>query len=450
MSRRRPLLLLLLTAPLLAGFAPAGREGTTPPPLQPTGGAADTAAEDFTAEEWRRLRRMSPLSVPPEDPTNAVADDPRAIDLGRRLFSDPRLSGSGELSCATCHPLDRDTMDGRTVALGAALGTRNTPSLTNVAWLRAFFWDGRATTLWGQATIPIESPIEMGGDRLLLLRSIERDAALRGAFVELFGEPWPDLRDLPARATVKIDPSTLAPGLPELGVRPTEEWLALPPGEREEVDRWFSRVGKVLAAFQRTLRSGETPFDRFVRDREAGRSSEALTDAARRGARLFAGRARCHLCHSGPLLSDHGYHRTGVAPRAGSAADPGRYEVGREGRGLGSSFAVDGAFSDAPEGAHVRRARGRPVGPDDFAAFRTPGLRNVARTAPYMHDGRFDSLAAVLRFYSDREGALPADPAHPEPLNEPLRLSAEELSDLEAFLRALSDARPGESAGRGR
>jgi len=403
------------------------------------GGAGATAGEPpaevrFGAQELRRIARLSPLGATPADPTNRVADDPRAVSLGARLFSDPRLSGSGTISCATCHDPARDFSDGLPVATTLAEGDRSTPSLWNVAWQRSFFWDGRATTLWGQAIVPIEDPREMGGDRLVVLRRLAADDGLRREFEALFGR-WPDFSALPARA---LDPAR--PGA--RSAPPSAEWLALPAMERARVDELVSQLGKALAAYQRTLRSGETPFDRFAARLAAGEDDPEYPLAARRGLALFVGAARCHLCHHGPSFSDHAFHATGVAPRVlatGERApeDPGRFSAYRRARE--DPLRADGPFSDAPDGEAARRARGtRPSG-SDFGAFRTPGLRNIARTAPYMHAGQLPSLEAVVRFYSDRSGALPPDPAHPEPLLAPLGLTDREIADLVAFLETLSD-----------
>ncbi len=386
----------------------------------------------FSESELRRIERLSPLGAPPPDPTNRVADDPRAVRLGEKLFFDPRLSGGGTISCATCHDPARDFIDGLAVAKTISSARRNTPSLWNVAWGRSFFWDGRASTLWGQAIGPIENPVEMGGDRLVVLRRLAGDGALRAEFEALFGE-WPDLARFPERAV-----TTRAGG----NVGPTDEWRALPESERSAANALVAQLGKVLAAYQRTIRSGETPFDRFVLSLRSGTDDERYPAAARRGLKLFVGSAGCHLCHHGPTLSDQAFHATGVAPCSRSAAEPGPEDPGRYGafpEVRNDPFRADGPWSDAPDGEAARRARGTQVRGGDFGAFRTPGLRNVARTPPYMHAGQFSTLEEVLCFYSSRTGEIPPDPSHPEPLNAPLYLTDGEVADLVAFLGTLSD-----------
>ncbi len=381
----------------------------------------------FTERQLKRIRRLSPLGSPPTDPTNAVADDPRAQRLGRQLFFDSRLSGNGEISCSTCHDPEQYFQDGKKRAKTLKEMQRNTPTLQNSAWLRNFFWDGRATTIWGQAIEPIESPFEMGGDRLEVLHRLDADEAFKSAFIELFGE-WPTLSDAPPRA-YQVD---------EKGRRvETEAWRKLPKSRRFEIDHAIAQVGKLLGAFQRSLVTGETPFDRFVRTLSSQEVDREYPLAAQRGLALFVGKARCHQCHHGPIFSDQSFHATQVAPPEGLFPDEGRYGARRFLKL--DQFGAGGRHSDDPDGKAARRARGAKITGGDFGAFRTPGLRNVSRTAPYMHAGQFETLEEVISFYSDRIGALPPDPDHLDPLNQPLNLSAEEQADLLAFLLSLTD-----------
>ena len=141
---------------------------------------------EFDALERARIARMSPLGQPPADPTNAVADDPRAAHLGRRLFFEKRLSGDGRLSCAHCHDPEQAFTDGKTLAEGVGRTERNSPSLLNVAWQRWLFWDGRADTLWSQALKPLEHPLEMNGNRVAVARLLASDASLRVEYEALF------------------------------------------------------------------------------------------------------------------------------------------------------------------------------------------------------------------------------------------------------------------------
>lgn len=261
---------------------------------------------------------------------------PARVALGEVLFHDPNLSADRNMSCATCHQPDRAFSDGTPTAhgKGGRALSHNTPGLHNIGLATSLFWDGRSPSLEDQALRPIVSPQEMALPPAQLMPRIQAQPRYAALFAAAFpGE---------------------APGL--------------------------SAVARALAAYQRTLVSGEAPVDRFF----AG-DSTALSPQAQRGFALFAGRARCATCHAGWALSDWQ-----------------RHDIGR------------------PDTANRK--------------VRTPSLREVGRTAPYMHDGRFPTLEAVVDHYSDgaarRMGAAPT-----------VRLTAAEKAELVAFLRSLdSDA----------
>lgn len=358
----------------------------------------------LTPLEREILLRHSPVPDPPPDTTNRVADDPRAAALGRALFFDPRLSKDGRVSCATCHDPARAFADGRALSQGLGRGRRNTPALWNLAHARWFFWDGRADSLWAQALQPFETPAEMGSTRAAVLGVVRADPGLRQAYEQVFGP----LHD-PAAA------------------------------EPREQARAFANLGKAIAAFERTLVSARAPFDVFVaglRDGDAAKL-QALSPAALRGARLFVGRGNCALCHAGPLFSDGEFHDLGLPLGDDEeSADPGR-RAGLEALQR-DEFGAAGVYSDDRDGPRARALRHlRP--PDEAGAeIKTPSLRNVALTAPYMHRGQFADLDAVLAFYSTHAGRR-ALPSPRERLLVPLHLTAQESADLKAFLEALTD-----------
>jgi len=288
------------------------------------------------------------LPVPADNPLT-----PAKVALGERLFFEPLLSADEKLSCSSCHKPEHAFSD--TVAVSAGVygrrGTRNAPSIVNAAYGDSFFWDGRAATLEDQALQPIQAPNEM-------------DMSLDSVLQRLGGKP--EYRERFA--------------------------AAFPDGEVSAPN-----LARAIASYVRTLRSGDSPFDRFF----AG-DSNALSTEARDGFRLFVGRARCSLCHAGPTLMDQSFHNTGVAWRDGMLVDSGR--------------------------AAVTGAR------DALGAFKTPSLRNVERTAPYMHDGSITTLEEVVEFYND--GGTPNP--YQDPDIRPLNLDASERSALLAFLRSLS------------
>lgn len=279
---------------------------------------------------------------------NALTED--RAQLGKQLFSETRLSRTGLIACASCHDQAHAFADPRPVSAGVdgRTGTRNAPTLVNLAWASVFFWDGRARTLEEQARQPIENPLEM-------------DLPLADAVARLAADP------------AYIQAFELA-----YGSGPSEE-----------------TVPKALASFVRTLVSGEAPYDRFL----AGDSS-ALGPSAQRGEVIFFGKGGCFHCHPPGTLTNDGFFNNGTYVDGG---DEGRRAI----TGL----------------------------PGDLGKFKVPGLRNIAQTAPYMHDGSLATLEDVVDQY-DRGGR---GDASTDPLIEPLSLSDDDKRDLVSFLRSLTD-----------
>ena len=371
----------------------------------------------------RRAIRASPVPPPPPDPTNRVADDADAADFGRSLFFDTGLSGQGEVSCATCHQPDLHFTDGLPLSKGVATAGRHAPTLVDAAHQRWFNWDGRSDSMWAHAIRPIEHPDEMGGDRTALVRHLLEDQERRSAYEEIFGDEWPSLDSLPERARPGGTDDERA------------AWASLPQETRFQVDRVAANVGKALAAYQRSLQGGQSPFDRWVSEVQAGGDgSEAISASQRRGLELFFGRAECWECHAGPLFSDGEFHNIGTPVPDGLPRDPGRYD--------GAALVVEDRFnaaglhSDDREGSRAVVSRGVKRDPSQWGAFRTPSLRHVGRTPPYMHDGSMSDLETVVRFYSTLEGAIQLD-HHRESVLAPLDLTEQEIDDLVAFLRSL-------------
>jgi cytochrome c peroxidase len=377
---------LILSGNTLALAAPP----LTPPP--------------FDADQVRRILKHSPVPPLPPDETNAVADDPEAARLGQALFFERRLSADGRVACATCHVPERSWSDGLDLSHGLALGRRNTPALWNVAYNRWFFWDGRADTVWSQALKPIESPTEMGGNRSAAVQLVRGDQALRAAYESVFGP------------------------------------LADSGSDITGPNRAFANLGKALAAFERRIVSRRAPFDIFVeglREGDGGKQA-ALSPAARRGLALFVGRGNCSVCHAGPLFTDGEFHDLGIPPNDSvELPDPGRLAGVRQ--LLQDEFGASGLYSDDRQGPRALALRHLAPRLEIGGQMKTPSLRNVALTAPYMHQGQFASLRAVLRFYSTHEGRRGL-PAQQERILQPLHLSDAETDDLVAFLESLTDA----------
>ncbi len=316
----------------------------------------DEQVRERIAEQARELDVNRPVLVksPLGLPVVAVpADNPLTagkVALGRLLYFDTRLSVNGTVSCATCHEPVKGWADGLPLSegVGGQLAARNAPTVVNASQHPRLFWDGRADKLETQTLGPLLNPKEMGMTPGRVVEVLGGIDGYRTRFDEVF-----------------------------------EDGLT------------FENVGRAIAAYERTLVAGDSPFDRFT----AGESG-ALSPAAERGRRLFFGKAHCSACHVGPNLTDQAFHNVGVG--------------------------VDEQGVPRDEG---RRSEGRLDG--DHGAFRTPPLRDLHRTAPYMHDGSLATLAEVVEHY-DRGGTPNAW------LDEeifPLDLTDDEKRDLVAFLR---------------
>lgn len=379
------------------------------------GSASDPA---WTSGEIETLRTLSSsaLEPPPADPTNRVADDPRAAELGRRLFFDPRLSSNGRVSCGTCHQPARDFQDG--VALAAGVGSTGRRTMPLAATSRApfLFWDGRKDSLWAQALGPLESPVEHGGTRAQYAHTVA--AHYRSEYEEVFGS-LPDLSAVPSSAAPVGD------GLA------ASAWSALSDSQRDGVTRVFVNIGKAIAAYERQITPRPSRFDRYVGALTSGESGRGiLAEDEVAGLRLFIGRANCTQCHNGPLLTNNEFHNTGVPKRRELPMDHGRLAGATA--ALGDEFNCRSRWSDAHE--RCPELEFMTTGDDALdRAYKVPSLRNVAERAPFMDAGQFATLGEVLEHYNRAPAAASG---HSE--LRPLRLSATELRQLEAFMRTLS------------
>ncbi len=315
---------------------------------------------------------------------------PAKVELGRKLFFDPRLSADGRISCSTCHDPKLAFTDGKAVAEGIfdRRGTRNSPSLLNAMFNTGQFWDGRADTLEDQAIQPLINKLEMGNDSYDdVVKRLRATPEYRAEFQSVFG----------GEVTVE-------------------------------------RVGRAIAAFERTLVSGDSPLDRFI----AGDQS-AISDAARRGFTLFRGKARCSRCHTFsdavPFFTDFNYHNTGVA-----ANHPNFNKLARQAYEVVDTDRAKEVISKlaAEDGGQELGRVLVTYHVFDIGSYRTPSLRNISLTAPYFHDGSARTLADVVKFYNgggrqniNRDWDL-----------EALVLTEDEQKDLIAFLESLAGRMP--------
>lgn len=271
------------------------------------------------------------------------------VELGKFLFFDKRLSANSNTSCATCHDPNNGFGDGLQLSLGTQANEleRNTPHLYNLAWSSILFWDGRSNVLEHQVLMPISNPDEMDLSAKQLLDLVRRTPYYQRTFKSVY--------------------------------------------EESQIDT--VQVSRALAAFVRSIRTVDSPFDQYL----AGKK-HALSPEAKRGMELFRGKADCTQCHDGPNFTDDSFHSLGIA-----TTDKGRGNIINE--------------------------------PSMAYRFKTPGLRNVLLTGPYMHDGSLPNLEAVLDFYNRGGGTGP----NKDNLMKPLGLSKSEIRDLIAFLASLTD-----------
>lgn len=385
----------------------------------------------WTDAELALIRSLQLDALPPlpPDPSNAVADVEAAAHLGHRLFFDTRLSADGSVSCASCHQPDRRFTDGLATAQAIGQSARNTMSLVGAAYSPWYYWDGRKDSQWAQALAPLEDPTEHGANRMRLARLVTQDATYRDLYAQVFGAP----PDFAGSARFPTDAAPVAE--PHLHAA----WRRMRDADRELVNQVFANVGKALAAYQRKLVPGRARFDDYVAslarheaandDTHDASQPGVFTSDETAGLRLFIGEARCIECHNGPLFTNNEFHNTGLLPPRGSVPDQGRSRALATLRD--DAFNCLGAYSDA-DAAYCGELTFMRTGPELIGAMRTPSLRNLGGTAPYMHKGQMPDLASVLAHYNAAPLALIG---HNEA--EPLGLSRRELQQLEAFLLTL-------------
>ena len=360
--------------------------------------ATAEGAVTFTQAERAAILAHGPWEdVNAPDPSNRVSGNAQAMAFGQRLFFDKRLSRNQKHSCASCHDPNSAFTDGLPQAVALKRGDRNTPALFNMRRKRWFGWDGGSDSIWAQSMRAITNPREFASTPEIIARRMSAETDLRAAYVRVFNRSPDD----------------------------------------DTAEAVLVNVAKALAAFQETLVTGETPFDRFRASLVAGRDNpfEDFSASARRGLKIFVGKGKCSLCHSGPNFSNGEFHDIGLP----HFAEPGRVDPGRHGgipAARKSRFNLLGPYNDDPSRSTALGTRHVRQDHRNWGAFAVPSLREVARTAPYMHDGSFESLRAVIRHYSELdEERLHADG---ERLLKPLRLKLSEIEDLENFLRSLS------------
>ncbi len=346
----------------------------------------DLAAKPvFTDAEIKIILSHGPWPAPAQpDPTNRVSGQPDAIEFGTRLFFDQRLSASGTMSCSSCHVPERNWTDNLTRGVGMSEVDRNTPTVMNLAAGRWYGWDGASDSLWSQSLRPILDERELAATPRHVAQLVRNDEQLACRYRKAFGTP----------------PS------------PTDD------------EAVFVGVGKALAAFQETLVSGRTPFDRF-RDALAGAERrspiETYSEPAQRGLKIFIGKGGCTTCHSGPNFTGGEFFSTGLskfAPRG--QPDPGRQAGIR--KLMESRFNLLSRYNDDRTGSGAARTREASLEKANPGEFKVPSLRNLILTAPYGRDGGVETVAEVVRHYASLDPVSLHGP-HAAGADRPHRLS---------------------------
>lgn len=313
--------------------------------------------------EWKEFASIE------RDTAYFTTQDKPDVILGKMLFFDPKLSGSNQVSCSSCHDPEMGWTDRRKVSLGNnhLEGTRNTQSLYNIAERTSFFWDGRATTLEDQASGPLSAFHEMDMDLSKLSEKLSQYKGYKKLFKDAFGDD---------KVTNK-------------------------------------RINTALAAFQKSIKSQPSRFDKFI-DGDYNK----LTDQEIYGMHLFRTKARCMNCHNGKYLTDESFHNIGLTYYKRKFQDLGRYEITKK--------------------------------PEDVGKFKTPSLRDLINTSPWMHNGFFDDLDGLINVYNSGMHMIDPtpeekaqDPLYPytDPLLKPLSLTKDEKAALKSFLESMNGSR---------
>lgn len=406
--------LLVFGAPITLGALAACVSERSDLPDAGANGARDQASGRCAAlalseSECGRLGDARLPSALPPARGNLYADNPAAARLGFELFFDLDAVSGRSVRCASCHAPEHGFASRFPMPTGLDVVDRNALPLVNAARMYPNFWDGRADSLWSQSLLTMENDIEMGGNRLAIVRNVA--TRYRTLYEEAFG-PLPPLTET-ARFPLKGRPGT-------------PEWSRMAPADQVAVTRAYVNVGKSFEAYLRMVSRGPSPVDRFL----AG-EDDALSPRAKAGFRSFV-RYGCRSCHSGSTFSDGRFHKLDIPLPEGS---PYREKsAGDRGRAAGVAALLASEFN-ALSPYYDRGPNEAPRLEEDTAsaevgAFRTPSLRNVGDTAPYGHNGVFPTLQEIVRFHLNGGGPscgeLPRIPA-----------SDAEVLDVVEFLAAL-------------
>ncbi len=375
------------------------------------------SAAPWSKDEIQQVNSFSLKQLEPViDPSNKYLSNENSIELGKQLFVDTRLSSNKKISCATCHIKEKSFTDNHNLAIGLQKGFRNTPTLLNAAHHNWFFADGSKDSLWAQVLSSIENPAEQNFTRVELLHLFNQDNNYKTRYEK---EPVTNNSTIASLPT-KAGPNSDLQGL--------INWKKLTSNQRDITNIFFTNIGKSIASYVATIHSETTRFDRFAYELASKGNSLLLNYSEIDGYKLFnSQKSGCSNCHNGPLFTNKEFHNIGTGILA---RDNGRSEV--IDAVIHDEFNCLSKYSDVkPEFCtelnYINRNKHGLSG-----AFKTPSLRNLSKTSPYMHDGRFNSLKQVLKYYSsiDEERAKQID-------LPPISLTVKEQQDIVNFLLTL-------------
>lgn len=340
---------------------------------------------------WAEPLGLPPVPIPANNPQSEAK-----VRLGDKLFHDTRFSRTGKVSCATCHDKAKAFTDRLPVSEGinGLKGTRNAPTVINAAFMQTQFWDGREPSLEAQSAQPFVNPVEMGlPNHEAILEVVRNDEEYAEAFEAAFGKRGDEIT--------------------------------------------MEEVKMAIAAFERTLIAGDSPFDRYY----FGGDATAMTPAQIRGFKVFTGKGRCVSCHTieqtQALFTDNRFHNLGVGFKRirGKVAETAAEFLKSKRAGADVDVTVLTSANVSELGRFAITEDITEVG-----AFKTPTLRNVELTAPYMHDGSLATLQDVVEFYDNGGRVSPDDPVDDFQSGgiRPLGLTPEEEADLVEFMKALT------------
>ena len=393
----------------------------------PLAGLLANELHSWTDTERALIKRLWIKSLPQKtDSSNQVVNHSDAIKLGHRLFFDTRLSRNGKVSCASCHQPDKFFSDGLTTGKGLQTVSRNTPTIIGASQHTWFFHDGRADSLWSQALGPLENDLEHGSNRTHVVHTVYHDNTSRSLYEKVFGK-FPDISNV-QRFPLQAGPVTETIA--------AQNWQRMSKVDQDLVSGIYANLGKAIAAYETRLQPAVSRFDHYA-DGVVNNKSELLKSLNKNeteGLRIFLSKAKCITCHSGPMFTDEGFHNISVQPANGKQHDIGRFKGARE--VLKNEFNCRSMFNDEKNASCSELEYMVMERHETQGAMKTPSLRNVAKTAPYMHAGQYKTLKRVIRHYKEP----PPVRFRQSELFLAVKLTDKEIEQLISFLKSLNSS----------